>query len=152
MLRRIRADLCVLWQGSDILEEARKEATMPATVNGARRLESARIELLYFDGCPTYLEAERGLREVLAEKGVEVEISLAAVNTDEEARELRFPGSPTIRVDGRNLFPVPDRSTWALGCRVYPTPEGPRGAPTPEMLRAALGRDGEGREREEVVG
>jgi len=51
------------------------------------------VEVLYFDGCPTYVAAARTLREVLAELGAEVE--LVAVDTDEEAKRLRFPGSPT---------------------------------------------------------
>lgn len=104
------------------------------------RPSSLKVELLYFDGCPTYLEAERNLRTVLDEEGVDAGISLMAVNTGEEARRLRFPGSPTIRIGGRDLFPVSERSRWGLACRVCPTPEGPRGAPTPEMLRAALDR------------
>lgn len=117
-----------------------------------RRWERRRVELLYFDGCPTYVEAEQNLRKVLAEEGVKADISLVAVDTGEQAQRLRFPGSPTIRIDGEDLFPVPDRNVWALGCRVYLTPEGPRGAPTPEMLRSALGRVGGSRKRGEVGG
>jgi hypothetical protein len=97
-----------------------------------------RIEVLHFDGCPTYLAAEKALRDVLDRKGMETEVKLVSVNTDEQARRLRFPGSPTIRVDGRELFPVPDRAEYALGCRVYTTPEGLRGFPTAEMLSEAL--------------
>ncbi|CAN5882511.1 hypothetical protein BH18ACT11_BH18ACT11_11100 [soil metagenome] len=63
---------------------------------------------------------------------------LLAVLADEEAQDLRFPGSPTIRVDGEDLFPVPDRPRYALGCRTYATPEGLKGSPTATMLRAAL--------------
>ena len=100
-----------------------------------------KVEILYFDGCPTYLAAEETVRRVLAEEGVEAEVGLVAVNTDDEARRLRFPGSPTIRADGRDLFPggAPERGDWRLGCRLYATPEGLRGSPTPEMVRAALG-------------
>ena len=97
-----------------------------------------RVEVLYFKGCPTYLEAEEALREVLSEEGIGAEVELVAVDTDEEARRLRFPGSPTIRVDGKDLFPVPERTEYALGCRMYATPEGLRGAPTAEMLKEAL--------------
>jgi len=97
-----------------------------------------RVEVLYFDGCPTYLEAEKTLRTVLAQEAAEAVVELEAVNTDEEARKLRFPGSPTIRVDGEDLFPVPDRAGYALGCRMYATPEGMRGSPTAEMVRASL--------------
>jgi len=97
-----------------------------------------KVEVLYFDGCPTYLDAEGTVRKVLAEEGVEAGMELVAVNTDEEARRLRFPGSPTIRVDGEDLFPAPEREDWRLGCRVYATPDGLRGSPTAEMIRAAL--------------
>ena len=97
-----------------------------------------RVELLYFDGCPTYQAAEKALRDVLYREGMEAEVELVPVNTDEEARRLRFPGSPTIRVDGRDLFPVSEQTEYALGCRMYATPEGLRGSPTSGMLKEAL--------------
>ncbi len=99
-----------------------------------------KIEILYFDGCPTYSEAEKTLRKVLAQEGAEAEVALVAVETDEEARRLRFPGSPTIRVDGRDLFPgsAAEREDRGLGCRIYATPEGLKGSPTAGMLKEAL--------------
>ena len=96
------------------------------------------IEILYFDGCPSYRAAEETLGGVLAEQGIEAEVELVAVNTDEEAQRRRFPGSPTIRVDDRDLFPVADGAGYALGCRMYATPEGLKGSPTAEMVRVAL--------------
>ncbi len=109
-----------------------------------------RIELLYFDGCPAFRDAERDLRKALAEEGVEAEVELVAVNSGEEVRRLGFPGSPTIRKDGRDLFPIEEREEgredWYLGCRVYQTPEGSSGYPTAEMIREALisGRENRG--------
>src|SRR5918994_35166 len=97
-----------------------------------------KVEILYFDGCPTYLAAEKTLHEVLEEQGIAAEVELVAVNSDEEARRLRFPGSPTIRVAGRDLFPTPEREDWRLVCRVYSTPEGLMGSPTAQRLKAAL--------------
>ena len=96
------------------------------------------VEVLYFDGCPTYRAAEETLRGVLTQEDVQAEVELVAVNTDEEAQRLRFPGSPTIRVDGEDLFPVPDRAGYALGCRIYVSPEGPKGSLTAEMIEEAL--------------
>ncbi len=98
------------------------------------------IELLYFDGCPSYPVAEKTLRDVLVEEGMEAALKLVAVNSDEEARRLRFPGSPTIRVAGQDLFPVAEREDWSLGCRVYATSEGLKGSPTADMMREALRR------------
>lgn len=111
-------------------------------MTGAGRPSRTRVELLYFTGCPTYLEAEQTLREVLEEGGVDTDVTLVPVDTDEEARRLRFPGNPTVRIDGRDPFPTPERSWWGLACRVYATPEGPKGAPTAGMLRDALGLTG----------
>jgi len=103
---------------------------------------TTKVEILYFDGCPSYKEAEKTVRSILAEEGVEADVELVSVNTDEEARRLAFPGSPTIRADGRDLFPsgTREREHWRLGCRVYATPDGLKGHPTEEMLRDALAR------------
>ena len=69
-----------------------------------------RIELLYFGGCPTYRNAEEALRRVLVEEGVEAKVDLVEVGSDQEARRLGFAGSPTLRIDGRDPFPVPERA------------------------------------------
>jgi hypothetical protein len=97
-----------------------------------------KVEVLYFDGCPTYKLATKALQTVLEEVGIVAEVELVAVDSDEEAQRLRFPGSPTVRVDGRDLLPTPEREDWRLGCRVYATPEGLSGSPSAEMLREAL--------------
>ncbi|MDP9457487.1 MAG: hypothetical protein M3Q49_19915 [Actinomycetota bacterium] len=60
------------------------------------------------------------MREVLAEEGMEeeAEVKLVKIRTDEEARRLRFPGSPTVRVDGRDLFASPggaEEGRWGFG-------------------------------------
>jgi hypothetical protein len=102
-----------------------------------------KVEILYFDECPTYKATEKTLREVIAEEGMDAEIKLVALNTDEEAQRVRFPGSPTIRVEGEDLFPRPDRAEYALGCRMYATPKGLRGSPTAELLSEALRNFGE---------
>jgi hypothetical protein len=52
---------------------------------------------------------------------------------------LRFLGSPTVRVDGRDVEPGADeRDEFALACRVYRTQDGLRGQPDPEWITAAL--------------
>ena len=63
------------------------------------------VEILYFDGCPSYREAQATLEEVLSQGDVSAEVRPVAVNTDEDARRLRFPGSPTLRVDGEDCSP-----------------------------------------------
>jgi len=97
-----------------------------------------RVELLYSDGCPNWRQAEEHLRAALRAVGVdEAVLSLRRVETAEEAERLAFRGSPTVLVDGAD--PFGDTSAPAgLTCRVYPTSDGHRGAPTVQALVDAL--------------
>jgi hypothetical protein len=59
--------------------------------------------------------------------------------------ELDTPGSPTILVNGRDLFPLGEGPfAAALCCRLYITPEGPKSHPTVGMVRDALRERGVG--------
>ena len=97
------------------------------------------IELLYWDGCPSYPEAEELLADVLRAKGVAGTVERRRVATQEEAEQLRFPGSPTIRVDGRDIDSAGATGQFALTCRIYHLPDG-RVSPVPsrEQLERAL--------------
>jgi hypothetical protein len=96
-----------------------------------------RFELLYFDDCPSWRTAFDHLKQALAGLGLSDGVQLVHVQTDEQAAAVRFAGSPTIRLNGQDLFPV-NHTDYALGCRVYLTPEGMRGCPTVGMLRDAI--------------
>lgn len=97
------------------------------------------VEILYFEGCPNH-EATRELVErVGAELGLEPELRLVEVADDEAARQLRFLGSPTVRVDGRDVDPdATERDDYARSCRVYRTENGFSGQPDARWLRNAL--------------
>jgi hypothetical protein len=98
-----------------------------------------RIELLYWDGCPSHPEALELLHEVLAAEGVGTEVELHEVHSQEEAEALRFPGSPTIRIDGRDVDPDGADRRPALNCRIYRLEDG-RVSPVPsrKQLEEAL--------------
>jgi hypothetical protein len=99
----------------------------------------AKIELFYWAGCPSHPEALELLRDVLRQHGLETEIDLLEVQTDEQARTLGFPGSPTIRIDGRDVDPSGVDSTPSLTCRVYRLPDGrPSPVPSRTQLEEAL--------------
>jgi len=98
------------------------------------------IEILYFDGCPNHEPVLERLRELVAQDAAHAEITLRRVETDEEAQRLRFLGSPTVRVDGRDVEPGADaREDFGLRCRLYQTGDALAGAPAEEWLMAALG-------------
>jgi hypothetical protein len=96
-----------------------------------------KIELLYFNDCPSWKAALKNLETAQAAEDVEAEIQLIEVVNNEQAARLKFLGSPSFCVDGQDLWPEA-RETYNLSCRVYATPHGMRGVPTVEMLRKKI--------------
>ena len=98
-----------------------------------------RIEFLFWDECPSHPEALALLRGVLAERGIDDSIEVQEVHTHERAVELAFPGSPTIRIDGRDIDSAGAEWPPGLSCRVYRLPDG-RASPVPsrQQLEEAL--------------
>lgn len=92
------------------------------------------VELIYFDGCPSWQGGLENLTTALQAEGLPVEIHLVLVADDDEAARLKFLGSPSFHVNGVDLWPE-ERDRYNLSCRVYATPQGLKGAPTVEMLR-----------------
>lgn len=96
------------------------------------------IEFLYWEECPSHEEALARLREVLAEAGVRDPVEVIHVGTEELAQRLRFPGSPTIRLDGADIAP-PGEQPIGLTCRVYHTDDGRvNPLPTKAMIHRAV--------------
>ena len=104
-----------------------------------------KVEYLWWAECPSHEAGYALLQEALAAEGVDAEIVSIEVTSDEEARRLAFPGSPTIRLMGAdidpNAPPTGAAADFALTCRAYRREDG-RIAPLPtiDFLRAAIRR------------
>lgn len=98
-----------------------------------------KVELLYFDGCPTYWKTLGDLVRIMKEEGIDVKVDLVRVESDNAAKRLGFLGSPTVRVDGIDVDPRARTSQdFGLKCRVYLTGGKVLASPPDEMLREAL--------------
>ena len=99
------------------------------------------VELLWWEGCPSHPDALAELERILAEEGLGSEVELVEIESDEQARSKRFPGSPTIRIAGEDIVPPGEGEPFTLTCRVYRLRDG-RISPTPdpEDVRAAVRR------------
>jgi len=96
------------------------------------------IEVLHINDCPSWREAGRRVRDALAFTGRDRDaIHFRLLESVEEAALVPFSGSPTILIDGADLFPGGER-TSQLACRVYATPNGLSGTPTMEQIIDAL--------------
>jgi hypothetical protein len=122
----------------------------PATASAMAKVGSMRVELLFWEGCPSYAKAHAELRESLSEAGLDPDgVILREIETEADAGSQRFVGSPTIRIDGVDVQPQPDEPT-GLTCRVYHRRDG-RVSPTPDpadvrdaLRAAALSAAGDG--------
>ena len=93
------------------------------------------VTLLYFDGCPSWQLADERLRTLANEFGFE--LTYREVENPETAEQLGFRGSPTVLIDGCDVF-AEGHEPVGLSCRIYQTPQGPAGSPTLEQLREVL--------------
>lgn len=94
------------------------------------------ITLQYFDGCPNWKVAEQRLVSLVAQRPDAVLVR-QIVDTVEEAERVGFHGSPSILIDGVDVFSGSGASV-GLACRRYLTPDGADGAPSLEQLKAAI--------------
>ncbi|MDE3133200.1 MAG: hypothetical protein KGL15_03955 [Acidobacteriota bacterium] len=99
------------------------------------------VEVLYFEGCPNHEALVPHLEQLLRAAELPVAIVLRKVADGDEAQRERFLGSPTVRVDGRDVDPgAGQRDDFGLKCRLYRVPSGLRGTPLDEWVLNALAR------------
>jgi hypothetical protein len=99
-----------------------------------------KVELLWWDGCPSSAEAHDLVRAAMAEAGLDPDTLVSVeIDTDDAAEEARFVGSPTIRVDGRDIQPPQEPEAPGLCCRVYQLRDGRISPlPDPDDVKEAL--------------
>ena len=99
-----------------------------------------KVELLWWEGCPSWPEAIELVRDAMAETGLDPDaLEVVEIDTEADAEREGFVGSPTVRVDGRDIQPPVDSEPPGLTCRVYHLRDG-RVSPLPDPadLKEAL--------------
>jgi hypothetical protein len=97
------------------------------------------IEVLYTRDCPNYPGALALVERVRAELGIDAELRTSLICDQTAAERARFPGSPTIRVDGRDVeLGSPSPPVPLLACRMYRHEHGLAGQPAEQWVRDAL--------------
>lgn len=94
-----------------------------------------RVELLYFDGCPSYKTAWNDLREIITEHGLDATLIPIEIDTLEKADAHHFAGSPSIKVNGIDLEGY--KGAGVMACRRYQENAG-KGWPSKQLLRERL--------------
>jgi hypothetical protein len=106
-------------------------------------VEKVNVTLMLTESCTHHDEARALLNEALSEAGVEAEIEEVVVRTEEEAHNAKLIGSPTIRIEGRDVeYPENEPPESSPNCRYYPTPAGWKPLPDKGMILRAIERAG----------
>ena len=97
------------------------------------------IELLTTSNCPQRDAALALVQQVCGQLDGQAEIRLVEVADQPAAERLRFLGSPTIRVNGRDIEPGAEGNhEYVHGCRLYRGEHSLHGLPEEAWLRQAL--------------
>jgi hypothetical protein len=97
------------------------------------------VEVLYVQDCPNYPGALALVQRLLAELGIEAELRTTLIVDQAAAGQARFAGSPTIRVDDRDVEPGSEPPSEILvGCRLYRLQYRLAGQPAEGWVREAL--------------
>ncbi len=97
------------------------------------------VEVLVVPGCPgTQLTLAR-VQEAAEALGIDTNLRVVTVDEETRARELGFVGSPTVRIDGRDVEDVSDRPV-GLACRLYGGERAPSSAVIRRAIAVAAGR------------
>ena len=98
-----------------------------------------RIEILAREDCPSRGMAIAVVERVVEETGVPAHVEVVVMTSEADARERRFLGSPTVRVEGRDVDQRPNgRREYTLADRIYRTDRGLAGWPDAAWVREAL--------------
>ena len=96
-----------------------------------------KIEVLYILDCPHYPAALAELKRVLAVEKISTQVSEVLVANSQMAKAMKFRGSPTIRINGRDIAGESELQHFAVSCRLYPSEKQP-GVPPAEMIHRAV--------------
>lgn len=97
-----------------------------------------KVEVLYVSECPSHPAAVKLVRDVLAAQGVATDVHEVLVRDERMAIELRFPGSPTIRINGKDVAGESQTAkNFSLSCRLYPGSK-QIGLPPAEIVHRAV--------------
>jgi len=116
------------------LKEMIGELKAPPTMSQATA--RAQVEFLYFKSCPGHKQALINLRAALRESGITTELKLIEVTSEAQAERVGFQGSPSIRVNGKDLDGRDQGHLY--GCRIYQIDGKITATPTKDFIERKL--------------
>lgn len=93
-------------------------------------MSKIKIEYQYFEGCPNHEKMRDNLYKAINGLKDIVEIKLINVKDEIIAKEIKFRGSPTLLINGKDIEDMKEPDLPSFSCRYYP-----KGIPAVEIIR-----------------
>jgi len=103
-------------------------------------MKSNVVEILYTDACPFWKETLNTINELTRELNIAITVKKTRIASDEEAKQHRFPGSPTVRINGVDIDPEARETAGYIGCRIYTYKGKTYDYPPKQIIKSALQR------------
>ncbi len=92
--------------------------------------DKIKIDIQYFNGCSNSSEMIHRVKEAIKGSEEKIEYDEVLVESNELAEKLKFRGSPTVLINGKDIEGREEPESAALNCRVYEN-----GLPTVEEIK-----------------
>lgn len=102
-------------------------------------IKTIKIDILFIRGCPGYKYVKKYIEEIVTDESIYAEINLIQIEKEEDARNLHFIGSPTVRVNGEDVEKgFIDTKDYGLKSRIYYIDGKPFYYPSKSMILNAI--------------
>ncbi|HKQ08141.1 MAG TPA: hypothetical protein VJ464_23650 [Blastocatellia bacterium] len=125
----------------EMLPTAKEQNTTKPNSNTQTKTKAKkmRIEFLYFKSCPSHKQALDNLKAALRESHTNADLVLINVDSEQKAQKVGFQGSPSIRINGKDLEGRNEGSNYS--CRLYRINGKPTTVPSKEFIMEKLAAD-----------
>lgn len=99
-----------------------------------------KIRLFHNTACHAWQKAGSELKQALKTAGIQADYQVVLIKSQAEAEKYKFPGSPTIQIDGKDIDPAAAQATQfsVEACRPYFWQGKAYDFPPAEMVVSAL--------------
>jgi len=81
--------------------------------------KKVKIEIQHFRGCPNSPEMIRRVKEAIKGSEEKIEYNEVLVESNELAEGIKFRGSPTLLINGKDFEGRDEPERASLNCRIY---------------------------------
>ncbi len=120
----------------EMLSTVEEKSSTTSNKDTQTREKKLKVEFLYFKSCPSHKQALENLKAALRETHTNADLVLINVDSPGKAEKVGFQGSPSIRINGKDLEGRNDEPNYS--CRLYNVNGKPTPIPSKQSIKERL--------------